>query len=95
MHTHGTRVQIPSDRSTTIRPQKHRPRVPIVMNDRNAERREMSAEVEEELEWQRAGGSNFFERLVEFIKKQAQEQIKQEDEEEQDDEDSFSDKSEN
>ena len=95
MHTHGTRVHIPSDRNTTIRAKKHRPRVPIVMKDRNAERREMSAEVEEELQQQRAGGSNFFERLVEFIKKQAQEQIKQEDEEEQDDEDSFSDKSEN
>jgi len=95
MHNHGTRVQIPSDRSPTIMPQKPRPRVPMVMKARNAERREMSAEVEVELEWQRAGRSIFFERLVEFIKKQAQEEIKQEDEEEQDDEDSFCDKLEN
>ena len=91
MHTNGMRVQIPSDRSGTISPQRHHPRVPIVMRDRNKARQEVSAEVEEELEWQRSGGNNFFERLVEFIKQQAQEQMRREDEEEEDSEDSFSD----
>jgi len=92
MHHHGTRVRIPRDRSAQISPQRHRPRVPIVMRDTNAQQREMSSEVEEELEWQRSGGSRFFENLVELIKKQAKEQIKYENEEE---EDGLSDGSEN
>ena len=83
MHTHGTRVRIPRDRSATISPQRHRPRVPIVMRDKDAERQEVSTEVEEELEWQRSGGSMFFEDLVKLIKKQAKEQMKDEDEEEE------------
>jgi len=54
------------------------------MRDRNADRQEVSAEVEEELEWQRPGGNWFFEDLVELIKRQAKEQIRDEDEEEED-----------
>ena len=84
-------MKIPRHRSAQISPQRHRPHVPIVMRDTNAQRREMSSEVEEELEWQRSGGSRFFENLVELIKKQAKEQIKYENEEE----DGLSDGSEN
>jgi len=58
--------------------------VPIVMRDRNADRQEVSAEVEEELECQRSGGNWFFEDLVELIKGQAKEQIRDEDEKEDD-----------
>ena len=46
IHTHGTRVRIPRDQSATISPQRHRTHVPIVMRDRDAERQEVSAEVE-------------------------------------------------
>ena len=83
MHTHGTRVRIPRDRSATISSQRHCPRVLIVMRDKDAERQEVSAVVEEELEWQRSGRSRFFEDLVKLIKKQAKEQMKDEDEEEE------------
>ena len=91
MHSNGLRVQIPNDRSGTICSQKHHPRIPIVMRDKNEATHKVSAEVEEELELQRSCGCNLFERLVEFIKNQAQEQIRCEDEEEEDGKDSFSD----
>jgi len=52
----------------------------------------MSAEVEEELEWQQSGGNRFFEDLIKLIKRQAKEQIKYE---EEDEEDELSDESEN
>jgi len=92
MHHQGTRVRIRRDRSAQINPQKHRSRVPIVMRDRNADQREMSTEVEEDLEWQQSGGNRFFEDLIELIKRQAKEQIKYE---EEDEEDELSGKSEN
>jgi len=94
-HQQGTRVRIPRDRSAQISPHRHRPRVPIVMRDRSADRREMSPEVEEELEWQQSGGNRFFEDLIELIKRQAKEQIKYEEEDEEDEEDELSDESEN
>ena len=76
MQSHGSRVRIPRDRSAQISPQRHRPRVPVVMRDRDEAKREVSDEIEEELEWQRSGGNRFFENLVELIKRQAKEQMR-------------------
>ncbi|KAG0135514.1 hypothetical protein HOY82DRAFT_536688 [Tuber indicum] len=91
MSKHGTRVRIPSDEcyksntQSTLR--KHRPRVPIIMRDKNMSQKGLSAEVEEELELQKSGGNRFFEELVELIRKQAKEQMREEDEYEDEEED--------
>ncbi|RPB01520.1 hypothetical protein L873DRAFT_1788206 [Choiromyces venosus 120613-1] len=90
MSSQGTRVRIPSDRSYRCDDGKAKsgrqlPRVPIVLRDKEASRHEMSAEVEEELEWQQAGGKRFFEELIDLIKRQAHEQMQEEDEEEGED----------
>jgi hypothetical protein len=95
MHTNGTRVQIPRDRSATISPQRHCPCVPIIIKDKHAQTRKISAEVEEELEWQRTGGPRIFEDLIKYIKEQARAQMKEDDEEDDEEEDEFSDESEN
>lgn len=94
MSQHGTRIRIPSDQSYQGRDRKgklpaQQPRVPIVLRDKNAADYKLSAEVEEELEWQRCSGRHFFEELVELIKQQADEQIRDEDDndDENDDED--------
>ncbi|KAG0128250.1 hypothetical protein HOY82DRAFT_612196 [Tuber indicum] len=95
MSKHGTRVRIPSDESykantqSTLR--KHRPRVPIIMRDKNMTQKGLSAEVEEELELQKSGGNRFFEELVELIRKQAKEQMREEDEYEEEEEDGSND----
>jgi len=50
MHHQGIRVLIPSDRTATLSPQRHSPRVLIVMRDKGVKKHRISAEVEEELE---------------------------------------------
>src|SRR5207253_734642 len=66
MGHHGTRLQIPSDESykeTYGRGKSggQKPRVPIVLRDKKNRRRELPAEVEEELELQNTRGGRFFE----------------------------------
>lgn len=92
MSQHGTRVRIPSDQSYQDRNRKgklptQQPRIPIVLRDKSGADYKLSAEVEEELEWQRCRGRRFFEELVELIKREADEQIRDEDENEDDNED--------
>jgi len=92
MNQHGTRIRIPSDQSYQRRDRKgklpaQQPRVPIVLRDKDAADSKLSAEVEEELEWQRCSGRHFFEELVELIKRQADEQIRDEDDENDDEDD--------
>ena len=73
MHHQGIRVQIPCDRKANIKtpePGRHS-RVPIVMRDKSTDKRRISAEVEEEPEWQHSGGAKIFEELVEIIKQEA------------------------
>jgi len=84
MHHQGIRVQIPRDRKANIKtaePGRH-PQVPIVMRDKSTDKRRISAEVEEELEWHHSGGAKTFEDLVEIIKQEAIEAMRREDEEE-------------
>ena len=82
MNTSGFRVCIPCDRKATLSPQRHRPRVPIVIRDKNTKKRELSAEIEKELEYQHAAGENLFNDVVRKIIRQAREEIRGEDEEE-------------
>ncbi|KAG0135427.1 hypothetical protein HOY82DRAFT_536723 [Tuber indicum] len=88
MSSDGTRVRIPSDESYKLRSgssmKKQGPRVPIVLRDKGARRNELSAEVEEELELQQSTGNKFFDDMIELIKRQANEQMKEEQEEEED-----------
>ncbi|KAG0124389.1 hypothetical protein HOY82DRAFT_617744 [Tuber indicum] len=95
MHAHGTRVRIPQDKNTQINTGGRRPRIPVVMRDKKADRCGVSAEIEEELEWQRFGGSHFFEDLVRLIKRQAKEQIRREEYVGDEEESEFSDQAEN
>jgi len=81
---HGTQVEIPSDEKYKSKVREtergRRPRVPIVLRDHEAERDQLSAEVEEELELQETQGSRFFERLIQLIREEAEEQMKEEEE---------------
>ncbi|KAG0134930.1 hypothetical protein HOY82DRAFT_601806 [Tuber indicum] len=100
MTTHGTRVRIPSNESYKSNRdqnsgQTRRPKVPIVLRDKTMDKSGLSAEVEEELEWQESGGTGFFERLIDLIKQEAKEQIREEDREEGEEEEIISDESEN
>ncbi|RPA95357.1 hypothetical protein L873DRAFT_1813062 [Choiromyces venosus 120613-1] len=89
MSGHGTRVQIPSDENYKgkVRETKRgcRPRVPIVLRDKEVSRGQLSAEVEEELELQETQGGRFFERLIQLIREEADEQMKEEEDDESDD----------
>jgi hypothetical protein len=60
------------------------PRVPIVLRDKEAGGNQLSVEIEEELELQESQGNRFFERLIELIRKEADEQMRREDEDEED-----------
>jgi len=82
MNTSGFRVRISRDRKATLSPQRHRSRVPIVMRDKNTKNRELSTEIEKELEYQHAAGENFFNDVVRKIIRQAREEMRREDEEE-------------
>ena len=66
---------------------KQQPSILIILKDKTAVDNMLSAEVEEELKWQRSRGTHFFDELVELIKSQADEQIRAEDEDEDEDED--------
>jgi hypothetical protein len=85
---HGTRVQIPSDRTSKdmVRATERgrHPRVPIVLRDKEAGRNQLSVEIEKELELQESQGVRFFERLIELIRREANEQIREEDEDDED-----------
>jgi len=78
----GTKVKIPSDekykRMVRETERGHRPRVPIILRDREAGRHQLSVEVEEELELQETQGNRFFERLIQLINEEADEQMKEE-----------------
>ena len=82
---HGTWGEIPSQKKDRgkVRETEHwrRSRVPIVLRDQEAGTNQLSVEVEEELELQETQGNNFFERLIELIREEAEEQMKREDEE--------------
>ncbi|RPA90538.1 hypothetical protein L873DRAFT_433031 [Choiromyces venosus 120613-1] len=86
MSGHGTRVQIPSDENYKgkVRESERgcRPRVPIVLSHKEASRGQLSAEVEEELELQETQGGRFFERLIQLIREEADEQMKEEEDDE-------------
>ena len=82
MSEHGTWVQIPSNENykDTVRGDQNRlrPRVPIVLRDKEIKRRQLAAEVEEELKLQEKWGSRFFEQLIQLIRKEAEEQMREE-----------------
>jgi len=82
MNTSGFRVRIPRDRKSTLSPQRQRLRVPIVMRDKNTKKRELSTEIEKELEYQHAAGENFINDVVRKTIRQAREEMRREDEEE-------------
>jgi len=88
MSGHGTRVQIPSDRTSKdmVRATERGrpPRVPIVLRDKEAGRNQLSVEIENELKLQESHGSRFFERLIELIRKEADQQMRDEDEDDDD-----------
>ena len=52
------------------------------MRDKSTDKRRISAEVEEKLEWQCSGGAKIFEELVKIIKQEVIEAMRREDEEE-------------
>lgn len=96
MSQHGTRVRIPSDQSYQARNRKgklptQQPRIPILLRDKSGADYKLSAEVEEELEWQCRRERRFFEELVELIKREADEQIRDEDEDKDKDKDNDED----
>jgi len=82
MNMSGFRVRIPRDRKATLSHQRHHPRVPLVMKDKNTKKRELSTETEKELEYQHPAGENFFNDFVRKIIRQACEEMRREDEEE-------------
>ena len=82
MHKAGFRVCIPQDKKATLSPQRHRSHIPIVMRDKTTKKRQMSPEIEEELDYQQATGEPFFNDVVRKIIRQSRKQMKQEDEEE-------------
>ena len=61
---------------------RHRPRVPVVMRDRDAGTQSLSAEIEEELEVQHTLGRKFFLDVMREVMREAREEIEREDEEE-------------
>ena len=85
-------MRIPSDQSYQDRNRKgklptQQPQIPIVLRDKSGADYKLSAEAEEELEWQRRRGSCFFKELVELIKGEADKRIRDEDEDEDRDKD--------
>ncbi|RPA91059.1 hypothetical protein L873DRAFT_1820083 [Choiromyces venosus 120613-1] len=86
MSGHSTRVQIPSNKNYKGKVQETecgcRPRVPIVLRDKEASRGQLSVEVEEELELQETQGGRFFEWLIQLIREEADEQMKEEEDDE-------------
>ena len=84
MSIHGTRVRIPSDRSSTLSPQRHRPPVSMVMSDNNTKSRTMSTMIKNKSDYQQAAGENAFRELVRIIMEESCEDIGHEEEEEED-----------
>ena len=82
MNTSGLQVGVPRDRKATLSPQRHRPRVPIVMRDKNTKKGELSTDIVKELEYQHAAGENFFNDVVRKIIRLGREEIRGEDKEE-------------
>ncbi|RPA91947.1 hypothetical protein L873DRAFT_1848045 [Choiromyces venosus 120613-1] len=65
--------------------QEQQPQVLIVLKDRTTVRSGLSAKVEEELELQQSGSTQFFEDLITLIKQEADRQIHEENDEEEED----------
>jgi len=78
----GTQVEIPSDEKYKYKVREtergSRPRVPIILRDREASRDQLAAEVEEELELQETQGNGFFECLIRLIIDEAEKKMKEE-----------------
>jgi len=86
MSAHGTRVEIPGSdkRKNMVRKTEleSRPRVPIVLRDKETNRTHLSTEVEEELELHETHGIESFEELIQFITHQTNKQIMAEEDDE-------------